>query len=238
MGDSETTVEQYEAMAAEYSAANDDGIFNSLYERPAMLSLLGDVRDQAVLDAGCGAGQLSSELVAMGATVTGVDVSPAMLEIAKQRLGGSASLRVADLTDPLPFVAASFDVVAASLVLHYIQDWPPVLAEFRRVLRPGGAVVLSTHHPTMDWKRFHTNDYFAKMQVTETWVKGGRPFDVTFWRRSLTEMSREVQAAGLRIDVIEEPTPLSPFDPADAEYHAYLTTHPHFILLRLSAATS
>ena len=86
MSDGERAAEQYNAMAEEYSADNDDGIFNSLYERPAMLALLGDVSGQRVLDIGCGAGQLSETLAAHGATVSGIDVSPSMIEIARRRV--------------------------------------------------------------------------------------------------------------------------------------------------------
>jgi ubiquinone/menaquinone biosynthesis C-methylase UbiE len=46
----------------------------------------------------------------------------------------------------------SFDLIVASLVMHYVRDWHAVLGEFRRVLKPDGAVVFSTHHPAMDWQ--------------------------------------------------------------------------------------
>ena len=59
MSDSERAAEQYDAMAADYASDNDDGVFNALYERPAMVDLLGEVDGLRVLDVGCGAGQLS-----------------------------------------------------------------------------------------------------------------------------------------------------------------------------------
>jgi SAM-dependent methyltransferase len=57
---------------------------------------------------------------------------------------------VADISVPLAFESGWFDVVAASLVLHYLHDWGPPLREFARILRLGGLLVLSTHHPTQD----------------------------------------------------------------------------------------
>ncbi len=81
-----------------------------------------------VLDAGCGAGSLIAALHAKGATVTGFDASPAMIELARQRLGDDATLHVADLSQPLPFTDSAFDDVVASLVLHYLQDWAAPLA--------------------------------------------------------------------------------------------------------------
>lgn len=71
----------------------------------------------------------------------------------------------------------------ASLVLHYVADWAAVLTEFHRVLTPDGAVVFSTHHPAKDWQLDSPEDYFAVKQVTEAWDRGGKPFEVTFWRR-------------------------------------------------------
>ncbi len=235
MNDGSRTARQYDAMAAEYSADNDEGIFNSLYERPAMLSIVEDVDQMQVLDLGCGAGQLSTELANRGATVTGIDVSPAMIEIAHQRLGGRAVFEVGDLSNPLPFEDDSFDLVVASLVMHYIEDWKPVLDEVRRVLRPSGTMTFSTHHPTMDWKLHSADDYFAKLQVTETWAKGGADFEVTYWRRPLSAMSDEIQRSGFRIAALAEPLPdeaLGDLDPAKNEY---LTTHPHFLFVTLTA---
>ena len=64
-------------------------------------------------------------------------------------LGADADLRVADLAEPLPFPDDAFDDVVASLVLHYLEDWKPVLAELRRVLRTGGRLIASVNHPFM-----------------------------------------------------------------------------------------
>jgi len=104
-----------------------------------MIGLAGDVDGHRVLDAGCGSGPLSAALSAKGAIMTGFDSSPAMLEFARQRLGATADLYLADLSKPLPFADGSFDDVVSSLVLHYLEDWSAPLAELRRVLKPGGS---------------------------------------------------------------------------------------------------
>ena len=230
--DGERAAEQYDAMAAEYSSDNDEGVFNSLYERPAILSMLGDVKGLRVLDIGCGAGQLTRELVERGAVVTGIDVSPAMVEIARNRLGGLATFTIGALSEPLPFESGSFDVVVASLVMHYIEEWTPVLKEILRVLTPDGSLALSTHHPTMDWRVHSRADYFAKKQSTETWVKGGRPFEVTTWRRPLSEISREIREAGFAIDVLAEPMPVDSLAEIDPSKDEYLRTRAHFLFIR------
>jgi ubiquinone/menaquinone biosynthesis C-methylase UbiE len=98
--------------------------------------LAGDVTGRRILDAGCGSGPLSSALRDRGAVVTGIDTSAGMLALARRRLGDDVALHVVDLSDPLPFGDGTFDDVVASLVLHYLEDWGPTLAELRRVLRP------------------------------------------------------------------------------------------------------
>lgn len=139
----------YDEFAAAYTAENEASLMNAYYERPATLALAGDVAGRRILDAGCGSGPLFAELRAKGAVVSGFDQSAGMIEHARRLLGADADLRVADLTDPLPFPDAEFDDVVASLVLHYLRDWEPVLAEFRRVLKPGGRLIASVNHPMM-----------------------------------------------------------------------------------------
>jgi ubiquinone/menaquinone biosynthesis C-methylase UbiE len=96
------------------------------------------VPGRRILDAGCGSGPLFAALRDRGAIVTGIDKSPGMLEVARRRLGDDADLRVAELGRPIPFADDTFDDVTASLVLHYLENWGPALAELRRVLKPGG----------------------------------------------------------------------------------------------------
>ena len=120
---------------------------NAYYARPAMLALAEDVAGRRILDAGCGSGPLSAALRGRGAVVTGIDSSAGMLALARRRLGDDVALHVVDLRDRLPFADGAFDDVVASLVLHYLEDWGPTLAELRRVLRPGGRLIASVDHP-------------------------------------------------------------------------------------------
>ena len=136
----------YDSFAEAYSAEKEASLLNAYYERPAMLALAGDVA-AAILDAGCGSGPLFAALRDRGAIVTGFDKSAGMVELARRRLGDDADLQVADLGGPLPFPDGRFDGVIASLVLHYLEDWGPALAELRRVLKPGGRVLVSVEHP-------------------------------------------------------------------------------------------
>lgn len=116
-------VNDYDSFAESYSALSETSLLNAYYERPAMLSLAGDVAGRRILDAGCGSGPLFAALRDRGALVTGLDSSARMVELARRRLGADAALHVADLGNPLPFADGAFDDVLASLVLHYLKDW-------------------------------------------------------------------------------------------------------------------
>jgi ubiquinone/menaquinone biosynthesis C-methylase UbiE len=202
-------INDYDSFAEAYAASNETSLTNAYYERPAMLELAGDVAGRRILDAGCGAGPLFAALRDRGAIVTGIDKSAGMLELARRRLGDDADLRVAELGSPLPFPGGTFDDVTASLVLHYLADWGPALAELRRVLKPGGRLIASVDHP------FVTNmahreagrepDYFATYSYTEEWTLGGQTALLSFWTRPLHAMTDAFTAAGFRITVISEP---------------------------------
>jgi SAM-dependent methyltransferase len=201
----------YDSFAEAYAAETEANLINGYYTRPAMLALAGDVAGRRILDAGCGAGPLSAGLRDRGAIVTGFDQSAGMVELARQRLGGDADFQVAELGGPLPFPDGAFDDVTASLVLHYLEDWGPALTELWRVLKPGGRLIVSVHHPfvtIMEHRQAgYEPDYFATYSYTEEWTVGGQTAQLSFWHRPLHAMTDAFTAAGFRILVISEPAP-------------------------------
>lgn len=103
-------------------------------------------RDIRVLDLGCGAGVLSERLLSAGYSVDAVDMSADMLAFTKQRLSkyDSDKYRLARAEcASLPFPDATFDVVACIGVFGYMEDVDAAIREIKRVLRPGGTLVLS-----------------------------------------------------------------------------------------------
>jgi SAM-dependent methyltransferase len=99
--------------------------------------------DDTVLDVACGPGLVVAAFARVARWVTGIDVTPAMLTRAREL--------TADLTNvsfdqgdvlPLPYADATFSVVSSRFAFHHFQDPAAVLAEMRRVCRPGGRVVL------------------------------------------------------------------------------------------------
>lgn len=206
--------DHYDTFAESYATANETGLFNAYYARPAMVGLAGDVRGRRVLDAGCGSGPLSEDLRAKGAHVSGFDSSRRMLDLARRRLGDDADLTLADLSRPLSYAAGAFDDVVCSLVLHYLEDWTAPLAELRRVLRPGGRLLLSVNHPRILESSDPGADYFAVTEYSEEYDFDGRSAVLTYWHRPLHAMSDAFTHAGFRIAVISEP-PFSPDTPRD-----------------------
>ncbi|WP_227982605.1 class I SAM-dependent methyltransferase [Nocardia spumae] len=202
----------YDSFAEGYTAENETSLHNAYYNRPAMLELIGDVTGRRILDVGCGSGPLFAALRERGAIVTGIDASGGMLAQARRRLGADADLRVVDLADPLPFPDCAFDDVVASLVLHYLQDWGPTLAELRRVLTPGGRLVVSVEHPFANFlgQRLagEETNYFQTRHRTEEWTMGGQTARLSFWDRPLHAMTDAFTVAGFRIGVISEPPAL------------------------------
>jgi SAM-dependent methyltransferase len=229
----------YDRMGEAYAAHADASPYNALYDRPAILALAGDVRGQRVLDVGCAAGALSAELAERGADVLGIDVSQTMLRLAERRMGARARFRVADIARPLDFLAtSSIDLVAASLVMHYLLDWVPTLREFRRVLSPGGRMVFSTHHPAEDWRWFRRPSYFAIEEIVDRFPLGGHTAEVRFYRRPLSAIFSAIRESGFQVDDLVEPMPLPECAERYPVSYASLTKTPRFLYFRLRPGAS
>lgn len=99
-------------------------------------------REWTVVDAGCGDGFLTGLLAERFDRVIAVDHSPERLAEARERLARKGVDWHLGEVDELPIPAASADAVFLSLVLHHVPEIPPVLREAKRVLRPGGRVVI------------------------------------------------------------------------------------------------
>ena len=222
--------------AALYAAAIDAAPYNALYERPAMLELLPPVGGRHILDAGCGGGWYAEELLRRDATVTAIDASPGLVEHTRLRLSrqfgdvGRWRIVQADLAEPLAFLADSvIDGIIAPLVLHYIRDWRPTMREFRRVLRPGGWLLLSTHHPSADAARYPDSDYLKTDLVEDDWKWLGK---VRFFRRSLTEVASALTDEGFVIDRLIEAIPTDAFRAIKPESYRRVLRNPEFLMVR------
>jgi 2-polyprenyl-3-methyl-5-hydroxy-6-metoxy-1,4-benzoquinol methylase len=100
-------------------------------------------RGATVLDLGCGAGEFSAALAKKGAHPIAVDVAAEALRRAAGRLP-DGDLRLWRAGEPLPVDDSAVDVVWAGEVIEHVADVAPWLSEVRRVLRPGGTLLLTT----------------------------------------------------------------------------------------------
>ena len=102
-----------------------------------------DIPAPSVLDVGCGTGMLSKQLLGAfhSCRLTGVDLSPAMVERARAHLAGRAEVREAD-AERLPFHDGAFDLVVCNDSFHHYPDPDRAAFQMWRVLRKGGALVL------------------------------------------------------------------------------------------------
>jgi SAM-dependent methyltransferase len=108
---------------------------------PAVAAVV-EARPRRVLEVGCGWGELA-ELLARetGAGVVATDLSPRMVELARER---GVHAQVADV-QALPFADGSFDVAVAAWMLYHVPDLDRAVSELARVLRPGGRLVALTN---------------------------------------------------------------------------------------------
>lgn len=227
---SKHTGADYRGRAAHYAARVDASIYNAHYERPAVISLLPPLREKSVLDVGCGSGWYAEHLLSEDAIVTAFDFDEDFVALTEARVQGRARVLQADLAEPLAFAEdESFDLVVAPLVLHYLHDWLEPLKELRRVLKPGGHLVFSTHHPFNDWKLFEREDYFAVELLEDEWDNFGK---ITFYRRPLTVISSDLADAGFFIDRLLEPRPTQAFEDANPSAYRRLCTNPWFLAVR------
>ena len=101
-------------------------------------------RRKRVLDVGCGAGYGTAELAQTAREATGIDVSAEAVEYAQTHYGRvNVRFEVGSATE-MPFADASFDLVVAFEVIEHLENWQQLLTEARRVLAPGGQLVVST----------------------------------------------------------------------------------------------
>ena len=149
--------------------------------------MTGDVRGLDVLDLGAAGGEHALWLAEHGARVVSIDPQQH------------------DLTEPIPQQKESVDLVFSSLTLHYVLEWEPLLRELRRVTRPGGSLVFSTHHPCRGLHDGLGVDYFSTGLVVD---ESGR-----YYRRSLQSIVNPILETDWRIVKITEPRIAEAIDP-------------------------
>ena len=142
----------FDRIAARYDFLNRVLSFGTdIGWRRRALARAGIEREHAVLDVGAGTGDLSFAAVAQGARVVAVDLSAGMLAVLARRATPLQRSRIQTLVgnaEALPLPDASIDRLVTGFTVRNVGDLGRALAEFHRVLRPGGrAVILELSHP-------------------------------------------------------------------------------------------
>ena len=150
--------------------------------------LLGDVRGKTVLDLGCGLGGNIPALVARGAHVVAIDISPELIEIARRRIPELSSVYVRSAySTELPDEAV--DVIFCIALIHHL-DIPRVRDEMRRILKPGGYVILK--------EPIRFSETYGRLRKLFPEQVDVSPFEHPLTRDELKRITEAFQVEGLR----------------------------------------
>ncbi|MBU1245959.1 MAG: class I SAM-dependent methyltransferase [Nanoarchaeota archaeon] len=231
---------------------NKKGLAHSHLEKPAMYSLLGNVRGKTILCLGCGAGEECAYIKSLGAKkVIGVDISKGLIKLAKRNFP-DIEFKVMDM-EKLKFAKSSFDLIYSSLVLHYVKNWVRVFNEVKKVLKKNGVFLFSTHHPAyssalkkikgneklqiLGYKRNNKTkkievygDYLRDRKISEIWFKN---FKVTYYYKSFSSIMKDILKSNFKITDCIEPRPLNSAKRIDLVFWEKFSKLPSFLIFKL-----
>jgi malonyl-CoA O-methyltransferase len=182
------SVSAYALWAAHYPPDAHNPLMHA--EQDAMRALLPDLRGAVVLDAASGTGRYGLLAREMGArTVWAIDNSPHMLHA--NPLGQRALARL----EALPLAAGAVDVVLCGMAIGHTPHLTAALAEMARVLRPGGAALISDFHPFLHFSG-----------AKRTFQAGRRAYAVEHHPHLYSAWHTAGLACGLRLEALREPS--------------------------------
>jgi len=126
-------------------------------EKKLLTEHLENIPYRGLLELGCGTGHWTSFFCQEGFNVTAIDASENMLKIAEQKNQDNCKFRKADATQ-LPFADNTFSVVASVAMIEFIEDVNIVMKEIKRVLKPGGSLLLGCLNQNSELGKTRTTD--------------------------------------------------------------------------------
>ncbi len=228
-----------------------DSVYHAYYEKPAMYSLIPDIKNKSVLSLGCGSGEDSAYLKNLGANKSvGIDISSELIKIAKESHQG-CRFEVMDMGH-LNFPDSSFDFVYSSLAIHHIENWAKTFKEVYRVLKPNSYFLFSCGHPVkyamevLDTEthrisklEISRNKETKEITIVGDYLNKTKYIDelgkdtVNSWHKSFSEIASELFSAGFLIEQIVEPRPLKKLEEISPETYKRLMKIPEFVIFRL-----
>ena len=176
----------YDTVATSYAPVVRDALAGDPYLRGTLAMFADMIGDGPVVDVGCGPGHVTAQLSGLGVDAFGVDLSPAMIEIARRDHPG-LRFEVGSMTDlDLPDASVAGLLTWWSLIHVPDEVVPTVFEHFRRVLQPGGRVLLGFH--VGNESRLKTEGY------------GGHPMRVYVHRRQPGQVAGWLHDAGFTVE--------------------------------------
>ena len=222
---------QYDDLVKYYSEDETNQLWNVEFERPGILRNVSDLKGSRVLEIGAAAGSLSKLLVDGGASeVVAIDISSKMVEEMKRRNLTNVTPMQMDVSKMKKF-DKQFDIVVASLSMHYVNDWTDSLSNLYANLKSGGQFIIQVHHPD-SLKREYDN-LIDNQLITEEWIKEQKAYEISFYHKEIITMIDYLESAGFKqIDsVINKPT--EKFYEVRPDMKDYLENNNHFLILKM-----
>lgn len=232
--------------------------FRTLFLDPAFQKFIGPVHNLDVLDAGSGEGQLARHLASQGARVTGIDISPKLVQAAQAEEAlhpQGITYHVDSFTNLKTLGNAQFDRVVSSMSLMDSSDSQSAFQAFHRVLRDNGELIFNIKHPfitvdnlsygyptpeklqlTFGGSYFDTEP-FKKVVTLNTPSESGLPQSVEtiHYPRTVSDYINQLSRAGFRNIQAEEPMPSAAASQADASLLRYQKI-PSVLMIRAQKA--
>ncbi len=225
--------EAYNKLAKSYNEKIDTKPHNAYYDRPAIQSLVSNIKNKNILDAGCGTGVYLEWLIQQGANTFGFDASEKMLEFAKNRVGNKAKIFKGIFEDEFSFLENNFfDGIISALAITYVENLEELFQKFNKLLKKDGWFIFSTEHPFFSYDYFDIENYFETKKVQTDWTGFDEVVTMTSYYHSLSTITEALSNSGFVIERLIEPKPTREFEKADKKRYDNLMKFPVFICFK------
>jgi malonyl-CoA O-methyltransferase len=188
-------IEGYDRWAPTYDREHNPLI---ALEENVTLDLVGNVRNQSVLDVGCGTGRYCELLAKKGAKVVGIDPSSKMLERAKRKITPDCKfeLRLGKIEDT-DFPDNHFKVIVCALTVGHILELEPAIREVSRIIRSKGRLIVSDMHPY--W-------FVSGYDYVKFFDRSGQEYRIPEYAHLFEEHWSLLRKFKFRVEDVKEPT--------------------------------
>lgn len=247
--DEEEAKQKYNVIAEHYhnlrTKENPEGWFyNEMLEMPATLELLGNVRGKKVLDFGCGTGIYTKILKKKGAKIKGFDISVGMLKIAKEWVPNVELKKGSGYNIPFK---EKFDIIVASLVLDYFNNWGKVFKQVKKVLKKDGYFIFSIGNPISESTKKvkgkphlirEFKDYFKERKIYGIWKnilhkKKVRNIKMPIYHKTYETIIRTILKNGFEIVDYKDAFPLKKSKKLFPKDYHFAINFPYFCVWKV-----